>query len=160
MTVNCIGEILKKSPDAVACVKGSEKHPGISGKVRFYSSDCGTVVASEITGLNNCKCQNGFFAFHIHEGKCCTGNSADLFSDAGGHYNPENTLHPCHAGDMPPLLATESGHALNVFITDRFSPCDIIGRTVIIHAGNDDMKSQPSGNSGEKIACGMIKRCE
>lgn len=79
---------------AVADIKGSKDYPDINGRV---------------------------FGSHIHEGTSCTGNNNDLFADAKGHYNPDNCIHPMHAGDMP-----------------------------------DDFKSQPSGDSGTKIACGKI----
>jgi len=73
-----------------------------------------------------------------------------------GHYNPDNLPHPYHSGDMPPLFGND-GTAFSVFLTNRFKIDEIIGRTVVIHAQPDDFTSQPSGNSGEKIACGIIE---
>ena len=58
---------------------------------------------------------------------------------------------------MPPLLAN-NGYALQAFLTNKYCVDEIIGRTVIIHAKPDDFTSQPSGNAGEMIACGEIKR--
>lgn len=72
------------------------------------------------------------------------------------HYNPDNCQHLYHAGDMPPLFGVD-GSAVLLFLTNRFSVEEIIGRTVIIHARPDDFMTQPSGNSGEKIACGVIR---
>lgn len=109
-------------------------------------------MVADIRGLphNN----TGFFGFHIHEGNACDG--AD-FSDSKGHYNPDGTPHPKHAGDLPPLMLCGNRAQFSV-LSDRFKVSDIIGRTVIIHDKPDDFTTQPSGNSGQKIACGVIKR--
>ena len=97
------------------------------------------------------------FAFHIHSGGTCSGSADDPFRDAQGHYHPENCPHPAHAGDMPPLFSNK-GYAAQAFLTGRFTVREIIGRTVIIHAGTDDFTSQPAGNAGARIACGVIRR--
>ena len=76
--------------------------------------------------------------------------------DALTHYNPRGCPHPAHAGDFPPLLANRS-YALQVFLTDRVTLSEIIGRTVIIHAEPDDFTTQPGGSAGKKIACGQIQ---
>lgn len=144
--------IICNTPTSEAVVKGSDKYPNIHGKVRFYRACCGTVVKAEISGLPG----NGFFAFHIHEGGKCAGNESDPFADAKGHFNPEKTEHPFHAGDMPPLLSSE-GYAWSAFFTDKFTPEQIKGKTVIIHRLADDFHTQPSGGAGEKIACGMVR---
>lgn len=76
---------------------------------------------------------------------------------AGGHFNPGGKPHPFHSGDMPPLFGCD-GMAYSIFLTNRFTPDEIVGRTVIIHLNPDDFTTQPSGNSGEMIACGVIRR--
>ena len=101
-------------------------------------------------------CRKPIFGMHIHSGGVCCGNHEDPFADALGHDNPDNCQHPFHAGDLPPLFGND-GHALSVFLTDRFSCSSIIGKTIIIHAHPDDFLTQPSGHSGEKIACGPIR---
>ena len=58
---------------------------------------------------------------------------------------------------MPPLFSND-GYALQAFLTDRFTVRDIIGRTVILHDEVDDFTSQPAGNAGERIACGVIRK--
>ena len=73
------------------------------------------------------------------------------------HYNPNQCAHPYHAGDLPPLFGS-NGYAFEAFLTDRFTVSEVIGRTVIIHSKPDDFSTQPSGNSGEKIACGEIRK--
>jgi len=81
-------------------------------------------------------------------------NSAP-FPQSGTHYNPNNCPHPYHAGDMPPLFGAD-GYAFLSFVTSRFTANEVIGKTIIIHSQPDDFKTQPSGDSGEKIACGVI----
>ena len=100
-------------------------------------------------------CSDRIFGFHIHEGNSCTGNAQDPFANAKTHYNPYGCAHPFHAGNLPPLFEND-GYAYLSVLTNRFSISEIIGRTVIIHDMPDDFTSQPSGNSGTKIACGVI----
>ena len=85
----------------------------------------------------------------------CTGDNLDEFKDANTHYNPEKCLHPNHAGDMP-VLFENNGYAYMSFLTNRFMVKDIIGKVVIIHNMPDDFRTNPGGDSGEKIACGKI----
>lgn len=142
---------------ALADVKGSDKYPGINGRVVFKKKGDGVLVTAEIMGLpyEIENCHDKVFGFHIHEGDSCTGNESDPFANAGGHYNPNGCEHPMHAGDLPPLFGN-NGYAYLSFYTDRFDISEIIGRVIIIHDMSDDFKTQPSGNSGEKIACGKI----
>lgn len=146
-------------PDAHACIKGSPQHPCVNGWVRFYQTPQGVLTAAELHGLpdGDKPRRSGVFGFHIHSGKCCTGTAADPFADAEMHYDPDNLDHPYHAGDLPPLFS-DCGYALCIFLTNRFSLSDVIGRTVIVHSKPDDFTTQPSGNSGEKLACGQITR--
>lgn len=138
-------------PDAVALICSGADAPQLSGQVRFYQERGRVLVVAELSGLPQ-KNKTGFFAMHIHEGTSCAGEG---FSETGGHYNPAGEGHPKHAGDLPPLLSCHGDAHLAVW-TDRFCVRDIIGRTVVIHAGPDDFHSQPSGNAGTKIGCGVI----
>ena len=90
-------------------------------------------------------------------GTSCTGNSEDEFADAQKHYNPKNCPHPYHAGDLPPLIENDGYSYMRVF-TNKFNVKDIIGKVIIIHEMPDDFTTQPSGNSGTKIACGKIRK--
>lgn len=149
--------IFCRNADAAACISGSDQYPYLRGTVRFYQlCDC-VMVAAELTGLpvGDSFCDGQIFAFHIHEGTACSGNADDPFADAMGHYNPYQCQHPYHAGDMPPLFNV-NGRAFLAFVTDRFKISEILGRAVIIHGMSDDFHSQPSGNAGEKIGCGII----
>ncbi len=154
---NSLNFLFRKRPDAVAVVSGSESFPNIRGRVLFYGSTCGVTVVSEITGLpRGGQCQKPVFAFHIHVGDECIGNDTDPFANADGHYNPNGCAHPYHAGDLPSLFGA-NGRAFSAVLTDRFTVREIIGKTVIIHSRPDDFTTQPAGNAGEKIACGVIK---
>lgn len=138
-------------PQAVALVTGGPAAPDLFGTVTFYQRPEGVLVTARISGLpkNN---PSGFFAFHIHVGNSCAGVG---FPATGGHYDPGGTPHPIHAGDLPPLLSNGGTAYLSV-LTDRFRVSDVLGRTVVIHSGPDDFRTQPSGNPGTKIACGVI----
>ena len=151
--------VLRGRPQATASMAGSEGRPEISGTVRFYQVNEGVIVWAEINGLPlpERPCQERIFGFHIHQGTDCAGNMDDPFADAMSHYNPGGCEHPYHAGDLPPLFGSD-GFALSLFLTDRFSVNEVMGRTVIIHDHPDDFTTQPSGNSGTKIACGVIRR--
>ena len=149
--------VFRRRANAAAFVTGSEKYPNIQGRVLFYQMRDGVIVRAEITGLPRGEgaCDSPIFAFHIHGSGNCTGNHDDAFADTGVHYNPNSCQHPYHAGDLPPLFGSD-GKALSVCLTNRFNVNEIIGKAVIIHLSPDDFKTQPSGNSGEKIACGVI----
>ena len=137
-------------PDAVARVSGRKDCPNLKGVLRFSQNCGGVLVRAEIRGLPD----DGFYALHIHEGDSCSGEG---FSNSGTHYNPTGAIHPNHAGDLPPLLSNQ-GFAKMSVLTGRFRVDEIIGKTVIIHSKPDDFTTQPSGDSGEKIACGIICR--
>ena len=148
---------LRRHPQAWAQLNGSSLYPNINGLVAFYEYSNGVLVVAEVKGLPNPKdaCASPVFGFHIHEGDSCTGNSEDPFADAKTHDNPKNCPHPHHAGDLPPLFGA-NGYAFSACFTNRFAVGEIIGKTVIVHDSPDDFTTQPSGNAGNKIACGAI----
>ena len=137
---------------AFACIAGGEEAPCISGVVKFYESKLGVLVSADIFCLPE---GNGIHGFHIHEGEACTGEG---FADTRNHYNPAQRAHPFHAGDLPPLFSCNGRAHMQVLI-GRFQIREVIGRTVVIHEGPDDFHSQPGGNAGQKIACGVIRAC-
>ncbi len=140
------------APDAIAYIKGGSDAQDLYGQVKFYGKRDFVLIVAEIYGLPNN--DTGFFGFHIHEGKSCSGEN---FADTKSHYNPKATPHPEHSGDLPPLMSFDNKAYLAVK-TNRFSINEIIGRTVVIHRHIDDFTGQPAGNAGEKIACGVIKK--
>lgn len=137
---------------AVAQIKGNNLAEGLTATAYFYPVNGGTLV--EIEALNMPLDQSHPYAIHIHEGNTCTNGE---FLGAGVHYNPTNENHPMHAGDLPPLFSNNGYSYMSVF-TNKFTPEEIIGKTVIIHARGDDFISQPSGGSGARIACGVIQK--
>ena len=142
-------------PDAMAWMEGNNKNKNIKGVVKFYSVPSGGVLVEvEVTGLPDHYDGegSGFYAFNIHEKGDCGNN----FEDTGNHYNPEGVPHPLHAGDMPTLMAT-NGYSWMAFYDGRLSVREIIGKSVIIHERADDFTTQPSGNAGNKIACGVVR---
>ena len=142
------------APAASAIIRGDPSHSGIMGEATFTPFGRGTLVTLRLLGLPS----PGFLGFHIHErGDCSTGGDVS-FSSAGGHYDPHGVAHPWHAGDLPPVLATSDGTALLSVYTDRFRPADVVGRAVIVHEMPDDLHSQPAGDSGMRIACGVIQK--
>jgi Cu-Zn family superoxide dismutase len=150
--------ILHRAPSAVAYLLGSSKYPSIRGTARFYTLREGVIVYTEVNGLPfNSKYPFGVFAYHIHSGESCTGNNEDPFANSLGHYNPTDAEHPYHAGDLPPLFGNY-GFAWNMVFTARFKINEVIGKSIIIHSNPNDFTTQPAGNSGEKIACGIIEK--
>lgn len=156
--------VLRTSAPAAAALTASGPAPRVTGSVQFFPAASGTLVVAEVFGLPRQIAGSGttapagpFYAFHIHEGaECGDPNAAEPFMAAGTHLNPRNAQHPLHMGDMPPLLA-DNGYAYLSFFTERFTPAQVVGHTVVVHQNADDFHTQPSGNAGKKIACGVIR---
>jgi Cu-Zn family superoxide dismutase len=141
---------------AIAVVDGLGDHKA-KGKVTFTQTDDGVEIVGEFTGL-----QPGKHGFHVHEfGDCSMADG----KCAGAHFNPEGAPHAGpedakrHVGDLGNLEADGQGHA-SYKRTDKLialnGPHSIIGRSLIVHAKADDLKSQPSGDAGDRIGCGVI----
>lgn len=144
---------------AVAVLHPTEGH-STRGTVYFNRTDDGRMrIVAEISGL----APDGSHGFHIHEYGDCT--AADGTS-AGGHYSPQDHLHGApgdaehHAGDLGNIEADANGDARKEmtvdFLTLNGPKNPILGRGVIVHAGKDDLTSQPTGDAGARIACGVI----
>lgn len=147
---------------ARAHIVGGPLAPQIRGYVIFRNVPGGTVVYVNISGLppyhpaENDQAPIGPHGFHIHEnGDCTIGDPENPFQAAGGHWNPDNQPHGNHVGDFP-VLFSNHGYAIMSFFTDRFKPKDIVGKSIIIHQNPDDYRSQPAGNAGKRLACGVI----
>jgi superoxide dismutase, Cu-Zn family len=131
-----------------------------SGSVSLTAEDDGVRLTGAVQGLK----PNAEFGFHIHEKGDCSAPDA---SSAGGHFNPAKADHgnpesgAHHAGDMMNLKSDAQGTAQ---IDTRASsatlhsgqPTDVLGKAVVVHENPDDYTTQPSGNSGSRIACGVI----
>ena len=142
---------------AKAKINGGKEFPNITGTVYFRETKKGVLMTVNVYGLpqSTTHCKGKFFGFHIHNGTSCTGNAEDEFANSGMHYNPKNCPHPFHSGDLPPLIEND-GHAYMSVLLNKFKIDDIKGKVIIIHDSPDDFITQPSGNSGKKIACGKI----
>ena len=146
-------------PAAVAVLEPT-KGSTAGGSVNFVQKGGKVVVTARVSGLSP-----GAHGFHIHEkGDCSSGDGLS----AGGHFNPYGKPHAGpstadrHAGDMPMLQADGYGEAtltveLDV-ITIGSGTADIVGKAVIVHKDPDDYKTQPTGNAGGRVACGVIRR--
>lgn len=135
------------------------------GTVLFVPGDGGNVqVHVKVSGL-----EPGLHGFHIHEKGSC---KAPDFKSAGGHFDPKGHQHGlenpkgAHAGDFPNLKVGKDGNANQKFTTDRISlkegePASVFkkgGTAVVVHAGKDDQKTNPAGDAGARVACGVITK--
>lgn len=145
---------MSTTPFAIAQIHGNEEFPSLNGVALFYpSSMSGIYVQVEAFNLpdKNLPNSSGFFGMHIHE----FGNCNKPFDQTGAHYSTQTMNHPYHLGDLPPLLS-HNGYAWSAFYDGRLSFPNILNRSLIIHSNRDDFTSQPSGDSGRKIGCGVI----
>jgi Cu-Zn family superoxide dismutase len=147
---------------AVANIQGGPLAPQISGIVQFTEVPGGTWVSVWVTGLPayqpgaNGRQPIGPHGFHLHQfGNCQVGDPRNPFVAAGEHWNPTNQPHGNHAGDFPVLFSND-GTAIMGFFTNKFQVDDVVGKSVIIHENPDDYRTQPAGNSGRRLACGVI----
>ena len=142
--------------EAVAVLMPTEGNK-VTGTINFIKMDSGIRVVADISGL-----EPGKHGFHIHEyGNC----SAPDGTSAGGHFNPHNEPHGAptdakrHVGDLGNVIADEN-HVAHYELIDNVvsftGENSIIGRGVIVHSGEDDLKTQPTGNAGARVACGVI----
>jgi Cu-Zn family superoxide dismutase len=146
------------SRDAIAVMQPTAGNR-VAGVLRFREREGKVVISGDVTGLT----ANGRHAIHIHE--YGDASSADGAA-AGGHYNPEGHPHGGldhphrHAGDLGNLLADAAGASHVEISVDNLTVAGarnpLIGRAVVIHAGTDDLVSQPAGNAGPRIAVGVI----
>lgn len=144
-------------PLAIATLRPTEGS-NVHGLVGFTEENGQVHITADVTGLTP-----GLHGFHIHEHGDCSAPDA---SSAGGHFNPYDQPHgrpdsgAAHAGDLGNLVADENGRAHYERVDHQLKlrgENGIIGRSVIVHGGMDDLKSQPSGASGPRVACGVVE---
>ncbi|MGO1540653.1 MAG: superoxide dismutase family protein [Luteimonas sp.] len=132
-----------------------------SGDLRFEMVDGNIHVTGQVTGLS----AGGEHGFHVHETGDCSAPDA---TSAGGHFNPDDSEHgragqgEHHAGDSDNLVANDEGVAevdrqLHGATIGDGAATDIVGKGVIVHADADDYVSQPTGDAGARLACGVIE---
>ncbi|MCH2450328.1 MAG: superoxide dismutase family protein [Gracilimonas sp.] len=126
----------------------------VSGSVTFTETNDGVSIMGNFEGL-----EPGIHGFHIHQFGDCR---AEDGTSAGGHFNPLDNEHGAptdmnrHMGDLGNIEANENGSASIDYTDDTVTLEQILGRGIIIHAGEDDLESQPTGAAGSRVACGVI----
>jgi Cu-Zn family superoxide dismutase len=151
------GASIEKATVQLAPTQGNN----VTGTLSAESVADGVHFTGTVQGLK----PNGQFGFHVHENGDCSAPDA---SSAGAHFNPTQAQHgdpsvgaTHHTGDMLNLRSDDQGNA-NVDTTAKGAtladgqPNNVIGKAVVVHASADDYATQPSGNSGARIACGVI----
>lgn len=131
----------------------------VVGWAKFTEDATGTLhVNVHVTGLTP-----GLHGIHIHNTAACVLGTTPAFSSAGPHHNPLGALHGNHAGDLPNLVVNEAGNghlnATSDGATLSSGPVtlfDLNGSAIVIHANPDDHVTNPTGNSGARVACGVI----
>jgi Cu-Zn family superoxide dismutase len=131
----------------------------VSGTLYFGPAEGGVRVWGTLTGFGGA----GEHGFHVHENGDCSAPDA---TSAGGHFNPTaadhgapGADHSIHVGDMGNIVADETGTAVVDMVLANLSlegETSVLGRGVIVHANADDFTTQPTGNSGPRIGCGVI----
>ena len=156
----------KASTNTVTVTLASLESGEQIGTVRFKDSPDGVFITPNLTGLTP-----GEHGFHVHENYSCDtsidsdGNTV-LGGGAGGHYDPKKTGHhhgpdgEGHLGDLPLLIVGDEGQAVIPLVASRLSVSDIIGRSLIVHAGGDNFSDDPVslGGGGARVACGLINQ--
>lgn len=160
----CSTGILARTPVALATATLADAGGSTVGTAQLRQAGSGLVTVD----LTLSSLTPGSHGIHFHAVGLCEGGTA--FSTAGAHYNPLNREHGLsrpggpHAGDAPNLVAGPDGRATFSFTTERVTLTsgattlfDGDGSALVVHAAPDDQLSQPSGNSGARVACGVVR---
>lgn len=132
----------------------------VAGEANFAAKGRNVTMTIKVTGLTP-----GTHAIHLHEVGDCSDPEA---KSAGAHWNPTKAQHgrwgegSFHHGDIGNLVANDAGEATLTFTTNLWTiggdpASDVVGRSVIVHDKADDFQTQPTGNAGGRIGCGVIK---
>jgi Cu-Zn family superoxide dismutase len=169
----CNKSLLTSHPVAAAGATIADSAGRTIGAARLWQEAGGLVhvdVDVTCTGVSCTALSPGEHGIHFHSAGSCVAASSPVFASAGGHFNPLGKQHGLsnpagpHAGDAPNLVIGADGRGSASFTTDRISLLagassvfDGDGTAIVIHAGPDDQTSQPAGNSGARVACGVLK---
>jgi superoxide dismutase, Cu-Zn family len=156
---SCLAAVTASAQSATATIAPTAGNTA-TGTVAFTQKGDKTTITAKLSGL-----APGGHGFHVHEKGDCSAPDA---TSAGGHFNPTGKMHGApdatdhHAGDMPMLQADASGNATLTADIAGLSigggAADIVGKSVVVHKDADDYKTQPAGNSGARIGCGVIQK--
>lgn len=163
-TINTTAPVPETAPaqeTATATLQGAPEDTDFKGTITFTPEGNGVRVVAHLEGVD----QDGQHGFHVHEtGDCSHGEGDKHFTTAGGHFNPANTEHACppteprHAGDLGNIPVTGGNGHLEATsnLLSLSGPNSVVGKAIILHAKADDCKTQPTGDAGDRLACGVI----
>jgi superoxide dismutase, Cu-Zn family len=140
-------------------LQGAADDTDFAGTVSVHPEGTGVHIVADVAGVDT----DGRLGIHVHENGQCDhqGEGGKHFTSAGGHFNPTGTEHACpptdprHAGDLGNIEVSGGKGHLDLSVTN-LTLDQITGKAIILHAGEDDCKTQPTGNSGDRLACGVV----
>ena len=139
-------------------LQGAPTDTDFSGRVEVTPEGTGVRIVADVAGVDT----DGKHGIHVHENGMCdhNGEGGKHFTSAGGHFNPTGTEHACpptdprHAGDLGNIEVSGGTGHLELSVSN-LTVDQLNGKAIILHAGEDDCKTQPTGNSGDRLACGV-----
>jgi Cu-Zn family superoxide dismutase len=141
-------------------LQGAPEDTDFAGTLSITPEGTGVHIVADVAGVD----KDGKHGIHVHENGMCEhhpAGDAKPFSTAGGHFNPGNAEHACpptdprHAGDLGNIEVTGGKGHLELSVAN-LTMDQLSGKAIILHAGEDDCKTQPTGNSGDRLACGVV----
>lgn len=138
---------------------GDPADTDFAGTLSITPEGSGVHIVADVAGVDT----DGKHGIHVHENGMCDhqGEGGKHFTSAGGHFNPANAEHACpptdprHAGDLGNIEVTGGKGHLELSVANVTAD-QLNGKAIILHAGEDDCKTQPTGNAGDRLACGVV----
>jgi len=146
---------------ATATLQGAPTDTDFKGTVTITPDGAGVKIVADLSGVD----KDGPHGFHLHQnGECTHGEGDKHFTSAGGHFNPANADHACppteprHAGDLGNIeVKNGTGHLeITTNALSLSGDNTVVGKAFILHAKGDDCKTQPTGDAGDRLACGVV----